>query len=144
VERNDAELLEHCAEGSVSERRRLQAYAEGNLNWRAAFEAKYSWMSLAYKAAQRRSDWRETMTIEEAAARWARDSTLVLAQYCENQHVPPPATILDVGCSTGYSSRNLQRVAFPSARITGVDASPYFLAVAETEERCVVPASRPR
>lgn len=56
-------------------------------------------------------------------------------RYCEEVAIPLPQTLLDIGCSTGYSSRNLQK-HFPDLRITGVDASPFFLAVAETEERC--------
>jgi ubiquinone/menaquinone biosynthesis C-methylase UbiE len=39
-----------------------------------------------------------------------------------------PQTALDVGCATGLSSLAL-RAAHPSAAITGVDLSPYFLAV---------------
>jgi trans-aconitate methyltransferase len=51
------------------------------------------------------------------------------------QHsIPFPNTILDVGCSTGISSRWLQQ-AFPEADITGMDLSPYFLAVAEFDQR---------
>lgn len=48
--------------------------------------------------------------------------------------LPEPAAILDVGCSTGISCRWLAD-AFPGASITGLDASPYFLAVAEYEQR---------
>lgn len=36
--------------------------------------------------------------------------------------------ILDVGCATGLSSLALLR-AFPQAHVTGVDLSPYMLAV---------------
>jgi ubiquinone/menaquinone biosynthesis C-methylase UbiE len=39
-----------------------------------------------------------------------------------------PRTALDIGCATGLSSLAL-RSAHPSAAITGVDLSPYFLAV---------------
>jgi len=39
-----------------------------------------------------------------------------------------------VGCSTGMSTRWLAR-EFPEACITGLDLSPYFLAVAELEQR---------
>lgn len=35
---------------------------------------------------------------------------------------------LDVGCSSGRSSRAILE-AFPSASVTGIDLSPYFLAV---------------
>ena len=42
--------------------------------------------------------------------------------------------ILDVGCSVGGSTHFL-RESFPHAAILGLDASPYFLAVAELRER---------
>ena len=45
-----------------------------------------------------------------------------------------PQVIVDIGCSTGFSSRWLAE-QFPTANITGMDLSPYFLAVAEWEER---------
>jgi trans-aconitate methyltransferase len=48
--------------------------------------------------------------------------------------LPEPAAILDVGCSTGISTRWLA-AEFPGAAITGLDASAYFLAVAEFEQR---------
>jgi len=54
--------------------------------------------------------------------------------YLEARGMPAPKTIVDVGCSTGISSRWLER-AFPDAEITGLDLSTYFLAVAEREER---------
>ena len=52
-----------------------------------------------------------------------------------SQHArPSPAVVVDVGCSTGISTRWLA-AQFPEAEITGLDLSPYFLAVAEWEER---------
>ena len=38
-----------------------------------------------------------------------------------------PRNILDLGCSTGLSTLKLHST-FPSAKITGLDLSPYFLA----------------
>lgn len=48
--------------------------------------------------------------------------------------LPAPSHILDVGCSTGISSRYLA-AAWPQAHVTGIDLSPYFLAVAEWQNR---------
>lgn len=42
--------------------------------------------------------------------------------------------IVDLGCSTGLSSLELNR-AFPQAQITAVELSPYFLAVAKFAQR---------
>ncbi|WIA38990.1 hypothetical protein OEZ86_005142 [Tetradesmus obliquus] len=54
--------------------------------------------------------------------------------YHSQHGLPAPGSILDIGCSTGISSRWYQ-AAWPDADITGLDLSPYFLAVAELEER---------
>lgn len=116
----------------------LQGYADGNLNWKAAFEAKYAWMSVAYKAAARGADWDPQMSINAVSDRWGRLATGLVQRFCEDSGAAVPKTILDVGCSTGYSSRHLRK-AFPDVSITGIDASPYFLAVAETEEKCALP-----
>ena len=113
----------------------MQGYEDGNLTWQAAFEAKYAWMSVAYKEASRRAEFDPNMTIQEASERWGCDSVGMMQQFCDDSGAPVPKTILDVGCSTGYSTRQLRKT-FPDMSITGVDASPYFLAVAETEERC--------
>ena len=43
-------------------------------------------------------------------------------------------SIVDLGCATGLSSRALLD-AFPGAAVTGVDLSPYFLAVGRFEQR---------
>eukprot|EP00882_Tetradesmus_deserticola_P019724 GHRQ01021254.1.p1 GENE.GHRQ01021254.1~~GHRQ01021254.1.p1 ORF type:complete len:107 (+),score=39.21 GHRQ01021254.1:206-526(+) len=58
-----------------------------------------------------------------------------LQAYHSKHGLAAPCSILDVGCSTGISSRWYRR-AYPAADITGLDLSPYFLAVAELEERC--------
>lgn len=118
----------------------MQGYPDGNLNWKAAFEAKYSWMAISHRAATRRADWDPKMTIQEVSERWGRDCVGMMQQFCEDSGAPLPKTILDVGCSTGYSSRYLRKT-FPDISITGIDASPYFLAVAETEERCAQPVT---
>jgi ubiquinone/menaquinone biosynthesis C-methylase UbiE len=45
-----------------------------------------------------------------------------------------PRQILDLGCGTG-STTILLKQAFPAARVTGLDLSPYMLAVAEDKAR---------
>ena len=46
----------------------------------------------------------------------------------------PVEDIVDLACSTGLSSVELQQ-AFPRASITGVDLSPYFISVAKVMQR---------
>eukprot|EP00249_Psilotum_nudum_P009922 c22233_g1_i4 orf=760-1422(+) len=45
--------------------------------------------------------------------------------------------ILDIGCSVGVSTRCLAE-KFPSAEMTGLDLSPYFLAVAQYKDKLSV------
>lgn len=68
-----------------------------------------------------------------AAAALLCPASLLQAYHARNS-LPAPQAILDIGCSTGISTRWYQR-AFPAADFTGLDLSPYFLAVAELEER---------
>ncbi|MCS6812430.1 MAG: class I SAM-dependent methyltransferase, partial [Cyanobacteria bacterium] len=50
-------------------------------------------------------------------------------QILKQAIAPTPKAILDLGCSVGMSAFALQAV-FPQAQITGLDLSPYFLAIA--------------
>ncbi|KAF9597056.1 hypothetical protein IFM89_015247 [Coptis chinensis] len=50
--------------------------------------------------------------------------------------------ILDIGCSVGVSTRFLAD-RFPSAKVTGLDLSPYFLAVAQFKEKEMIPRKNP-
>ncbi|KAK1413183.1 hypothetical protein QVD17_34954 [Tagetes erecta] len=52
-------------------------------------------------------------------------------QYSRNLKV---RDILDIGCSVGVSTKFLAD-KFPSAKLTGLDLSPYFLAVAKYKEK---------
>ncbi|KAJ9509734.1 hypothetical protein QJQ45_011268 [Haematococcus lacustris] len=61
-------------------------------------------------------------------------SSSAITAYCRQHGVAAPAHIVDMGCSTGMSSRWLAR-QYPEAQVQGLDLSPYFLAVAEREER---------
>ncbi|KAL9458190.1 hypothetical protein AB3S75_007116 [Citrus x aurantiifolia] len=50
--------------------------------------------------------------------------------------------ILDIGCSVGVSTKCLAD-KFPSAKVTGLDLSPYFLAVAQLKEKKGGPRKNP-
>ena len=51
-------------------------------------------------------------------------------------NLPQPATLLDIGCGPGPSSRESADL-WPVTQVTGVDLSPYYIALAEAQERCV-------
>lgn len=69
--------------------------------------------------------------------------------FLEEEKIDPDSIekVLDVGCSTGRSCRALREV-YPEAHVTGIDLSPYFLAVGhflknlrETEQNRTEPIS---
>jgi len=97
--------------------RSFHAYAEGNLSWQAAWEVE-----VAAKAVHA-GIWPEA---GKEGDRKLRDSyhNLLLSHIAET-----PQAIVDLGCSVGMSTNALQ-TTYPQAKITGVDLSPYFLAVA--------------
>lgn len=95
----------------------FHAYAEGNLGWEPALEvesAAYSVHSTLFGAADVQGD------------ALLRESYHKILKF--NIDITPQ-NIVDLGCSVGMSTEALHRV-FPEARLTGVDLSPYFLAVA--------------
>jgi len=114
----------------------FHAYSEGNLNWLAAFEAESATYSMALRV------WPQEVKAgslgwREAQARLRSSFTDALAAYGA-QHgatlLSPGATLLDVGCSVGISTRALC-AAFPlAARVTGLDLSPYMLSVASLRD----------
>lgn len=62
-----------------------------------------------------------------------------ITEYYQQHRLAAPASIVDMGCSTGISSRWFRRM-YPEADIVGLDLSPYFLAVAQLEEQRVAAA----
>lgn len=95
----------------------FHAYEEGNLGWEPAMEVE-----VAAHAVHARI-WKEGGA--EGDARLRQSFHQVLTQSL----LTPPQDILDLGCSVGMSTFALQSV-YPQARITGLDLSPYFLAIA--------------
>lgn len=95
----------------------FHAYEEGNMGWDPAMEVEVA----AYAVHAR--IW------EDAGA---KGDPLLRQSYHEAlkpQLTTAPQDILDIGCSVGMSSFALQE-EFPGARVTGLDLSPYFLAIA--------------
>jgi ubiquinone/menaquinone biosynthesis C-methylase UbiE len=97
--------------------RSFHAYEQGNLSWQAAWEVE-----VAAKAVHA-GIWPEA---GKEGDRKLRDSyhSLLLSHIAET-----PRAIADLGCSVGMSTNALQST-YPQAKITGLDLSPYFLAVA--------------
>jgi SAM-dependent methyltransferase len=95
----------------------FHAYAEGNLGWEPATEVEVA----AYAVHAR--IWPDAGTSGDPRLRQSYHAIL------QRELLQAPHTIVDLGCSIGMSTFALQD-AFPGSTITGVDLSPYFLAVA--------------
>lgn len=95
----------------------FHAYETGNLSWEAATEVE-----VASYAAHARI-WPESGAKGDARLRQSYHDVM-------QEKIPtPPKDILDMGCSVGLSTLALQKT-YPEARLTGLDLSPYFLAIA--------------
>lgn len=95
----------------------FHAYEQGNLSWDAAFEVEVA------ARAVHAGIWSDAGAAGDAKLRQSYHE-IVKSQLSNS----PPA-ILDVGCSVGMSTFALKTL-YPQAKITGLDLSPYFLAVA--------------
>jgi ubiquinone/menaquinone biosynthesis C-methylase UbiE len=106
----------------------FHAYETGNLSWQAAFEVESAAHAVHAKI------WQETESQGDAKLRQSFHDIL------KNSISEQPQDIIDLGCSVGMSTFALQAV-YPQAQITGLDLSPYFLAVANyrTQERRLAP-----
>lgn len=100
----------------------FHAYEEGNLGWTPAMEVEVA----AYAVHAR--IWPEAGPEGDAKLRQSYHDVLI------DQLPTPPQAIVDLGCSVGMSTFALQQT-FPQAQLTGVDLSPYFLAVANYRDR---------
>lgn len=104
--------------------RSFHAYEQGNLDWEPALEVEVA----AYAVHAR--IWKDAGAEGDPRLRQSYHAVL-------KAHLPhDPEAILDLGCSVGMSTFALQAV-YPHAKLTGVDLSPYFLAVANyrTQQR---------
>ncbi|MEM7727237.1 MAG: class I SAM-dependent methyltransferase [Cyanobacteria bacterium P01_A01_bin.45] len=94
----------------------FHAYEEGNLSWKAAFELESAARAVHAKI------WKDAGVGGDAKLRQSYHNIL-------QQRVDAPQSILDLGCGVGLSTFSLQAL-YPQAKVTGVDLSAYFLAVA--------------
>jgi ubiquinone/menaquinone biosynthesis C-methylase UbiE len=105
----------------------FHAYPEGNLCWKAAFEAPSATYSMALRV------WKnESLTWEAAHNRLRGSFHDVLGVYAPKE----VQDILDIGCSVGISTlalhRYYQKQQNHPIRTVGLDLSPYMLAVAQS------------
>ncbi|XP_071725317.1 uncharacterized protein [Rutidosis leptorrhynchoides] len=115
----------------------FHAYDEGNLSWLAAAEAEAATMSMVRRAIP------DASSVEEANSVWRGNWLRAIEQHHEQHSKDSPIRdILDIGCSIGVSTRFLAD-HFPSAKLTGLDLSPYFLAVAQFKEKNASPRNNP-
>ncbi|GIL89469.1 hypothetical protein Vretimale_18892 [Volvox reticuliferus] len=108
----------------------FHAYENGNLEWLAAFEVQPATYVMAIRTFKDKTDWSGEQCFVELRSR----ITNAIKSYHVRHGLPLPSIIADMGCSTGMSTTWLSE-QFPDANITGLDLSPYFLAVAEWERR---------
>ncbi|MFH7243579.1 MAG: methyltransferase domain-containing protein [Spirulina sp.] len=100
----------------------FHAYDEGNLGWQPAMEVE-----VAAKAVHAKL-WPGAGATGDAQLRQSYHDVLT-AQLPES-----PTAIVDLGCGVGMSTETLQAL-YPQAQVTGVDLSPYFLAVAQYRQQ---------
>lgn len=111
----------------------FHAYDEGNMGWLPATEVEVAALAVHAKI------WSKGGEI--TGDRQLRDS------FCEvlSRRLPQaPQAVVDLGCSVGMSTARLQE-QYPQATFTGIDLSPYFLAVAmfRDRERCAAGTVQP-
>jgi ubiquinone/menaquinone biosynthesis C-methylase UbiE len=97
--------------------RSFHAYEKGNLSWDAAWEVEVA----AYAV--------HAGICPEDGAKGDAKLRQSYHDIVKPQVAIQPQDILDLGCSVGMSTFALQEL-YPSANVTGIDLSPYFLSVA--------------
>lgn len=100
----------------------FHAYDEGNLGWKPAMEVEVAAQAVHAKL------WPGAGATGDIRLRQSYHEVLK-AELPE-----PPSAIVDLGCGVGMSTETLQAL-YPQAQLTGVDLSPYFLAVAQYRQQ---------
>ncbi len=106
----------------------FHAYDEGNMGWTPAMEVEVA--SLAVHA----RIWPDLGIKGDAQLRRSYHDVLAAELPAELNDV------VDLGCGVGMSTQALKAM-YPSAQVTGVDLSPYFLAIAQYRDRQRLAAS---
>jgi ubiquinone/menaquinone biosynthesis C-methylase UbiE len=102
--------------------RPFHAYDDGNLGWDAATEVEVAAYAVHSKV------WGETNAKGDALLRQSYHDVM---QARISLNSESSLDILDMGCSVGMSTLALAEI-YPNASITGLDLSPYFLAIADS------------
>ncbi|MEI1373630.1 class I SAM-dependent methyltransferase [Nostoc sp. UHCC 0926] len=97
--------------------RPFHAYEGGDLSWKAAWELEVAARTV------HAGIWQDAGAEGDAKLRQSYHD--ILKAQIPNQ----PQDILDLACAVGLSTFAMQEI-YPHAKITGLDLSPYFLAVA--------------
>lgn len=107
----------------------FHAYEKGNLCWEAAYEVESATQTVGRRAIK------EEPTAEAAANKMRGGWLAAIRQHHErNSGGLPVKSILDIGCGAGISTKYLGN-SYPEAELTGLDLSPYLLAVAAFRDR---------
>jgi ubiquinone/menaquinone biosynthesis C-methylase UbiE len=96
----------------------FHAYEQGNMSWEAATEVEVAARTV------HAGIWPEAGAEGDAKLRASYHEII------QSQIASSPQNIVDLGCSVGMSTFALGEV-YPKAKMTGVELSPYFLAVAK-------------
>ncbi|MEG3907858.1 class I SAM-dependent methyltransferase [Microcoleus sp. Pol12B5] len=96
----------------------FHAYEKGNMSWEAATEVEVAARTV------HATIWPEAGAEGDAKLRASYHEVIKF------QIASSPRDIVDLGCSVGMSTFALGEV-YPEAKMTGVELSPYFLAVAK-------------
>ncbi|MEH1894333.1 MAG: class I SAM-dependent methyltransferase [Nostoc sp.] len=97
--------------------RPFHAYEDGDLSWKAAWELEVAARTV------HAGIWQDAGAEGDAKLRQSYHD--ILKSQIPNQ----PQDILDLACAVGLSTFSMQEI-YPHSQITGLDLSPYFLAVA--------------
>ncbi len=105
--------------------KKFHAYDDGNLGWLPAME-----VDVAARAVHARI-WPD----EDDRSGIQGDASL-RASYHQilADLLPTPSEIVDLGCGVGVSTAAIQET-FPTAQVTGVELSPYFLTVGQYRQK---------
>ena len=100
------------------------------MSWLAAFEVEPASDAMCLRVYKTELD----LSVMEATTRVRMGILDAVKDFAIKYNLKQPREIIDIGCSVGVSTRWLAHT-YPEAEVTGLDLSPYMLAVGELRER---------